>query len=285
MFLRKLFTLEDSRYYHAHKIMGMYCLLHYLYRLWCYGMYGSMLLEGGGVGPALSLVPHLLLHVSSFQFHLSSKRNKSYNIIWPEMRWHSMIFAYRSIIALYVMMLVPAYWLPYSRSTIVMLTMVAADYATHYYKEKEMVEKSDSTMRGNPYPAGTPEWFRKSLNMFYSISQVFATSNILVCGMGSIFLVLIPIQTSSFLMTLERKGYISQFGWHAWYTAALLLNYMYAIIHGTEGHAEWFGGVSLYQLTVIGFCLLRFRFNLNKYVLWSVVCGLHMLYPPRASLK
>ena len=259
-------------------------MIHYLYRMWCYGMYGSMLLESGGVWTPLSLVPHLLLHVTSFQFHLSSKRNKSYNIIWPEMRWHSMIFAYRSIVALYGMMFLPGGWLPYYRSAVVMLTMVAADYATHYYKEKEMVEKSDSTMRGNPYPTGTPEWFRKSLNMFYSISQAFATANILVRGMGSVFLVLIPIQTSSFLMTLERKGYISQFGWHFWYTAALLLNYGYAIVHGTEGHVHY-NGISLYQLTVTGFCLLRFCLNMNKYVLWGVVCGLHMLHPPRATLQ
>lgn len=277
MFLRKLFTLEDSRFYHAHKIMGMYCLLHYLYRMVCFGMYGTMLFRPD-IWSAAAIFPHLLLHVTSFQFHLSSKRNKSYNIIWPEMRWHSMIFAYRSILALYALLFTPTAWLPYTRSAIVMLTIVAADSATIYYKKKDMVEKNDSTMRGNPYPAGTPDWFRKSLNMFYSISQVFATMNILTRGTGSIFLVLIPIQTSSFLMTLERKGYINQFSWHAWYTTSLLLNYVYAIMKD-DVSVMVVPYVSLYQLLVWVFCLLRFRFNVNKYLLWTVICGLHIAYP------
>jgi len=189
-----------------------------------------------------------------------------------------MIFAYRSILALYALLFTPAAWLPYTRSAIVMLTIVAADSATIYYKKKDMVEKNDSTMRGNPYPTGTPEWFRKSLNMFYSISQVFATMNILTRGAGSIFLVLIPIQTSSFLMTLERKGYISQFGWHAWYTASLLLNFVYAYLRDDVSYMVT-EHLSMYQLLVVGFCILRFRFHMNKYLLWLVICGLHIAYP------
>jgi len=34
------------------------------------------------------------VYVTSFQFHVPDRRNLKYNVIWAEMRWYTLIFAY-----------------------------------------------------------------------------------------------------------------------------------------------------------------------------------------------
>lgn len=261
----KLVTHEDKAYYHAHKTMGVFCMAHYVYRIARWWQQGSM-----GFAPDMvtlaTLVPHFLLHVTSFEFLLSQKRNKSYNIIWPEMRWHSAIFAYRSLLAMLAVLWLPVAHQRLARSLLVLGTMLAADHATAYYKKKELVARDDSTMRGNPYPAYAPPMFRRGLNLFYSSSQVFATMNILCRTPEFMFLVLIPIQTSSFLMTLVRKGFITQAGWHGYYILALLLNFAYGQMAMTHDD-------HLYRSMVGLFCLLRFGLSIDKYLLWGILIG------------
>lgn len=222
---------------------------------------------------------HAMLHVSSFQFILSTKRNKVYNIIWPEMRWHSMIFAYRSIVLMFLIWLcMNAYLHPavvvYLRGPIVIGTMMCADGITAFYKSRNMVDNADSTMRGNPYPPYVPAYAIKMHNMFYSVSQVLATANILYRGFNTVFYQLLAIQTAPFGMTLVKKGIMKQAGWHMSYTLALLSSYWYGwmIPHDYTRYVYW-GSVIL-------FCVGRFRYNMNKYLLWSAAIAVqwYMMY-------
>lgn len=260
----RLFTHEDANYLHAHKIMGAFCLIHYVYRFGMLVYYGDSFFRPDLI-TFLSLLPHFLLHITSFEFHLPSKRNHTYNVIWPEMRWHSMLFAYRSLMAMLLILWFPAWTHRIGRSGIVIGTILAADAVTEYYKRRNLLESTDSTMRGNPYPKYVPQWFRHTLNLFYSTSQIFATMNILCRNEEMIFLMLIPIQTASFLMTLVKKSFITQAGWHLYYFLGLALNYV-SVLYIANEDSDWF-----YRFSVGIFCILRFGCNVNKYLLWGVI--------------
>ena len=272
--MHRLVTHEDRNYYHAHKILGVLVLGNYAYRIFAWLYYGSMQLEEAST--PLWLLIHAALHLTSFQFHLSTKRNRSYNIIWPEMRWHTMIFAYRSIIALTLQWLADWGYIPLVvndllRGPLVLLTILSADIATDYYSNIGIIDST--TMRGNPYPSWVPVWYTKYHNLFYSVSQVLSTMNILTYReMGRLFNIMLPIQTAPFCMTLVKKGIIDQFAWHFYYTAALLFNYVYGAKtdYPTPIVPLWF-----YWSAIGVFVVARFGFKHNKYILWTyiIVCS------------
>jgi len=276
--LHRLSTKEDSHYFHIHKLLGLLCLSHFIYRIAEGFTYGVLTFT-----PVSTLVwigIHASLHISSFQFVLPQKRNHVYNTIWPEMRLHTMIFAYRSIITMFCIYLaqhhdLPVLWLNLVKGVIVMGTIISADVVTWYYKETGKVGKGDSTMRSNPYPTWVSPQFIKFNNYFYSFSQVLATMNILTYNdIGRIFMILIPIQTAPFCMTLVKKGIIDQLGWHVYYTIALVINFGYAI----RENGPRLLPIHTYWPLVIIFCLLRFKFNLNKYVLWISIIAVQIHY-------
>lgn len=266
----RLSTHEDAKFFHMHKFFGSIAMIHFVYRVY-------LMLSGTGLGFSSSLYTpfwigmHALLHVSSFEFILSNRRNKVYNIIWPEMRLHSMIFAYRSLLIMLIVWLVKSgiagCSIMYSRGLFVIMTMIAADVVTYYYKPQ------DTSMRGNPYPLYVPDWIIKWQNYFYSVSQVYATLNMMFRGIDAAFLTLIPIQTAPFCMTLVKKGIINQAAWHLYYTLALLTNFYYAMVYNGDEKPQ-------IKLMAVLFVFGRFYLNYNKYVMWMPIVLWHcyMLY-------
>jgi hypothetical protein len=218
---------------------------------------------------------HASLHATSFQFHLSAKRNRVYNIIWPEMRWHTMIFAYRSFVTMVAIWLAAEGSAPLNmtmlvrsnmhliRPTIVLGTMACADVVTAYFGSTE------KTMRGNPFPDGTPTFVIRMLNLFYSLSQAGATLRILsTTDMGTAFTVALPIQLAPFLMTLVKKGLITQGGWHFWYAASLVSAYVYSSVSPLGPSVMDVEHTIAY---LAAFALARFVFGMNKYLVWLVL--------------
>lgn len=259
--LKKLFTREDAHYHHMHKILGFSVLCNFFYRL-CNMNTHTLGFNVDDDYYIWTIVLHAILHVSSFQFVISPKRNATYNIIWPEMRWHSLIFAYRSLFIMLMFRFMDAAndMFVFYRFGIVILTMLAADTVTYLIPPSN----NTTTMRGNPFPQGTGSIIINSINLFYSISQIFATLHILFAPTPFyVFLTLIPIQTAPFGMTLQRKGFISQYGWHVSYTAAILTNYIYSAIYIYEPLLMW--------RYMIFFAICRFKLKINKYILWSVI--------------
>lgn len=266
---RRLATHEDARFAHAHKALGAAALAHFAYRLALWAREGSVGLAGAAPAPFLALLAlHAALHVSSFEFVLPRRRNRAYNIIWPEMRWHSMAFAYRSLAVTLVAWLrqrgaLAAAWEGPCRAAAVFATMAAADAATR------LLGDGSTSMRGNPFPDYVPPAARRAVNLFYSVSQLFATLQMLFCGPDLVFLTLVAIQTAPFLMTLEKKGIITQGGWHLGYTAALLVSYAYA--HWGPGKAE----PSTVPL-MLAAAALRFGLRANKYAVWAAVAAVRL---------
>jgi len=97
----KLSTKEDSNYYNIHKILGSITLTNYSYRFYLWYNYGEMFIKPDIFNISLIFF-HTLLSGTSFIFKLSSNRIRTTPIIWPEGRLHSIIFAYRSIIIIYI---------------------------------------------------------------------------------------------------------------------------------------------------------------------------------------
>lgn len=299
---RRLFTKEDSRFFHAHKILGLTVLAHFAFRIWKWVINGSMGLDASNTTLAL-YAAHALLHVTSFQFHVPDRRNLKYNVIWPEMRWHTMIFAYRSIAVLIMHWFFSAYACDYVysvddhnyiragivafRGVLVLVTMQAADAITLYYRKKQQNQQHESpkdsmqhstsmTMRANPYPAYVSSGFAAAHNLFYSVSQVLATMNVLTSpSIDKVFLILLPIQTAPFCMTLVKKGVITQAGWHFYYTLALLSNYMLALkpVSASINSCDASAGLMLHRSVFVSLAVLfvigRFGFKYDKYSLWS----------------
>jgi len=258
--VHRLVTREDAQIMHMHKILGVLVLGHIFYRMFLIIMSNVSGLVTSRLTP-IWMVIHALLHVSSFQFHLYEKRNRKYNIIWPEFRLHSMIFAYRSIITV-LLMWVGGQWNRALRGPLVLGTMVAADTVSKWYGQ-------DTTMRANPYPDGTSEKFILWHNRFYSMSQFGATMAIMFRGADSAFLALLPIQTAPFLMTLVKKGVLNQREWHIWYTVALLTNWVHALVgKGTDDNMV---STQVYMFIFFTSSIARLRYRINKYIIWGTV--------------
>jgi hypothetical protein len=221
---------------------------------------------------------HMLLSVSSNIFKIPMKRNLSLPMIWPEFRIHSIIFAYRSLLIMLGLWLtkysiVDNSYLNLYRYLITIGTLIAADYTTKYYISQSTLDPTTSTMRTMPYPANMHPTVISILNKYYSISQVFATMICLYTNTYSrLLLVVFPIQIAAFLMTLVRKNILSPGGWHLIYTISLGLNYAFGLISKTEPKPIIFWISSL--LFIIG----RFKFNFDKYLLWSGVIIIKIFY-------
>jgi hypothetical protein len=160
----RLFTNEDP--YHIHKILGVFCLIHFGWRIYAYEFWGSTrFFEDGWITP-ISLSVHAVLSISSFIFRLSLVRHSKRNQIWPEFRWHSAIFSFRSIVIL-------ALWKFAAESVLmrwgaVMVTMVCADVATASFRNQEY----GTTMRQMPMPNFYPAVLSVLHNLLYSYLQL-----------------------------------------------------------------------------------------------------------------
>lgn len=267
--LYKLFTHEDSKFYHLHKILGFLALGHFIVRF--YHMFNNPRVDFETNYTTLGFIGiHMLLSASSNIFKIPTKRNLSLPMIWPEFRIHSIIFAYRSLLIMLGLWLtntiVDKYYLNTYRYLITIGTFVAADFTTKYYISQSILDPTTSTMRTMPYPPNMHQTFINILNKYYSISQVFATMICLYTNSYTrLLLLLFPIQIAAFLMTLVRKNILSPGGWHVLYTISLGLNYAFGLISKSEPKPM------IFWLSCLLFILGRFHFNLNKYLLWGCV--------------
>lgn len=285
MWVRKLVTREDARVLHAHKALGAAALAHFAYRVHHGFAHGHL-----GFGPDAAtlcwIAVHAALSLSSMVFHIPSNRIKGSPMIWPEGRLHSIGFTARSVAVMLLYLWAWAWgwsaWMEHARALAVVATMAWADTVSAYYARVRMAGQAGpaaTTMRGMPYPAGTSEAARAAVQLFYAGAQGMATVALLMgTRIDTTFLMLVPIQLAVFLMTLVRKGLIGTGAWHAWYSAAILLPYVYMVYREAafpDGHcfpmadAEYGGQL----LALAMFFLVRIGLGANKYAFWAAVIG------------
>ena len=206
------------------------------------------------------LFVHALLSATSFQFKIPQSRNQASPMIYPEFRLHNLLFSYRSILcALFFY-----YRLPITYNIIVCyLTMIGADIVTYYYKD-------GTTMRGMQFDLDVPEDAKQTITIFHSKMQLCATTY-MIGNIDSAFSPLFAIQFSSFLMTLVRKNIIKKNHWHLLYGLSLMINvFVY--------YSLSFDYIVFQLFTFKMFSYMRFTQQQNKYVCWTLIYVMFLLY-------
>lgn len=259
MSFKKLITHEDP--FHIHKTMGIYCLFNFVIQLTSYFFTRDMFLT------PIVLLPHFLLNATSFIFTVLKRRpvsddgkisKKMSMFIWEELRLHSLVFSYRSLLCV----LYPQYG-----HYFVFGTLILADVITDYCGTRGV-----STVRGNQNFQSSSV-MKQIYSGFFSVSQMGAT---LICGgffqeipnTYLTFVTLPAIQTSAFGMTLLRKNLISKEMWQFIYSLELTLVYLIWLMEYKNLNVLWIS-IVLYMLRKGG---------MNKYILWSGVWMTSGLY-------
>jgi hypothetical protein len=249
--MSSLITSHD--YFNIHKFMGFGILAHYGYRFSLKLLYNDMFLK-----PDIFPLLHLGLSLSSFIFKVPKYRYLSRTIIWKELQLHNIIFTSRSVCMIYHSLFFNNnndYKYYISRLFIIITHHYLADIVSTKYQNNEL-----TTTRDIKYDNGN-KYLIKINKYFYAISQLIATTTLLLStNQDNGFSIMFPIQLSAFLMTLVRKGLITNNQWHYIYTTSLIIPYLInrnGLINNNNNNIKIFSLLHIF---------LRFGLNTNKYI-------------------
>ena len=286
-----LFTNHDK--YHLHKILGFGCLFNFFLRIYWLVVYGSMYIYADSQTSLLIPIAHLTLSLSSIIFQVPQTRLNSKIIIWKELQLHNMIFTSRSaIIMIYSIICIrnnininSKYYYLYQigKLALIVLHHMLADYITLKYNMNEKTTTRDINWEN------ISDNVKSLVKKYYAICQILAINALILTdnekfGSGAIesaFLIMFPIQLSTFLMTLVRKSIISNISWHIFYGLSLLSPFLIVIntINGatesaTEGNKNKLEFAKIY-LPIL-YIIFRLEYNFNKYYLMFHVFTINM---------
>jgi len=259
-----LITNHDR--FHLHKIVGTMCLLHYFIRLYFLVVFGTMFFDTNSPITWITPVFHLSLSVSSLIFHVPKIRFDSKVIIWKELQLHNIVFTSRSaVVYLYTLMSSSQQYQDIGRFAIIIVHHLIADAITNKYMIKDK-----TTTRGIPWGENISPAFKSIVKKYYAVCQVFALHALLFCEgntqLESAFLIMFPIQLSTFLMTLVRKNIISNNTWHMCYGMSLATPFLITWNNVPRNSQE----INIKEVLTLGYVILRLQFFINKYVLLFV---------------
>jgi len=246
---KKLFTKEDE--YFIHKFLGILALLSFIYRYSLLITYGSFGFDNPSI-TILSLALHTLLSSSSFIFHVLERRIVSNPLlIYKEYRLHAILFTLRSVgISIIGLCNVKD---KYTTVIFMLMIHILVDITTLLYGTKGV-----TSVRAFDKSNLTNRMFQLSFSFYQFVAIGCQLTNRSSIQDG--FNTLIAIQSSAFLMTLRRKNLIKDWLYVFWYGVALILSmYAFMLTH------------SSILFAVIGILFyFRVRFNVNKYVIWTI---------------
>jgi len=266
--MHKLNTKEDL--YKLHKIIVIPCCAHFLYRMVriCCG-FDTGLYPGSYV-TLFWLLMHALLPLTSLIFRVTYKRNVVHTVIWKEYQLMAISFSFRSII----MCLLLWFGLPQNWYIVRLLFFLPfhfwADRIAQKYNDPEfgtqvrgaskLYEKRYEALNANPNGGYIEsELIDKIGKMLASVGQIIGSFIILSGNIQDSWWVCLSIQIAPFCMTLVRKGLISNITNHIIYMSCIFIP-MITI--------PW---SILFISKILMIAILRFYFNMNKYILWSLV--------------
>ena len=280
-----LFTNHDR--FHIHKVLGFGCLFNFFLRIYWLVAFGSMYIYADSQTSLLIPVAHLTLSLSSFIFHVPLTRLNSKIIIWKELQLHNMIFTSRSAtIMLYSLLCSRSHStastatetpVPFLYQTgkfaLVVSHHLLADYITAKYNRNEKTSTRDINWEN------ISDNTRAIMKRYYAVCQILAINALILTdnepyGSGAVesaFLVMFPIQLSTFLMTLVRKSIISNISWHIFYGLSLLSPF-FIITNTIEKNKLEVAKVYLPILYIV----FRLQYGMNKYYLMFHVFILNM---------
>ena len=293
MMRQQLFTNHDK--YHLHKVLGFGCLFNFFLRIYWLIVYGSMYIYADSQISVLIPVAHLTLSLSSLIFHVPQTRLNSKIIIWKELQLHNMIFTSRSaIIMIYSIICIryninmnTKYYYLYQIGKLALIVAhhMLADYVTMKYNMNNKTTTRDINWEN------IPDNVQRLIKKYYAISQILAINALILTdndryGSGTIesaFLVMFPIQLSTFLMTLVRKSIISNISWHIFYALSLLspffiiINTINSIDTDDQNNVTYKNKLEFAKVYLpILYIIFRLQYNFNKYYLMFHVFIINM---------
>ena len=279
--MQPIFTNHDK--YHIHKTLGFGCLFNYFLRIYWLIAYGSMYIYTDNISSFVVPLVHLSLSLSSFIFKVPQLRINSKIIIWKELQLHNIIFTSRSaLIMIYSLICLRSniirtskyyYLYQFGKFTIIIMHHIFADFITAKFNVNEKTTTRDINWEN------IEDNLKLMIKKYYAICQVLAINALILTendydGSGvleSAFLIMFPIQLSTFLMTLVRKSIISNISWHIFYALSLLSPFLITINSNVKNQLE----VAKIFLPIL-YIILRLEYNMNKYYLMSHVFILNM---------
>lgn len=261
--MAKLITSHDP--YHIHKILGVFVLIHFLYRFYNIFTVGNAFpVEEHRTIDTMTILLHGILSCTSLLLPLPAVRNYTSPMIWPEFRFHSILFASRHVIC--TVFTVNQWW-PMNMYTnalvkgfIVGCTSTIASWITTRYGSVE-----NRTTNSMPYPSTVTVQEQGAIKMQYINSQFGATLSCIFEDATLNYVPLLGIQMAPLLMTLVRKGKIETVTYHRVYAFTLWLGYVVGAIRSIHSDQSTIllGGT---MLSVIA-----------KYCRLNLVAPLHIL--------
>jgi hypothetical protein len=293
---QQLFTHHDK--YHLHKVLGFGCLFNFFLRIYWLLAYGSMYIYADSSYSLLIPVAHLTLSLSSLIFQVPQTRLNSKIIIWKELQLHNMVFTSRSaIVMIYSIVCIRndidmsyKYYYLYliGKLALIVLHHMLADYITAKYNTNDKTTTRDINWEN------IPDNVKRCLKQYYAICQILAINSLILTdndktGSGVIeaaFLVMFPIQLSTFLMTLVRKSIITNIHWHFFYTLSLVSPY-FLIINTlrSDGDGEYKNKLEIAKVYLpVLYIIFRLQYNFNKYYLMFHIFIINFYIQYRNSL-
>jgi len=276
--LGKFFTREDR--FQIHKVLGVYVLLHYIYRH--FRVFAGHPTAGfdGSWASFLTVVPHALLSSSSFIFHVPRERVADRPMIWQEFRGHNVTFALRSALSFFLMWFAAHAQAVGAGARVVqalqglavcgsaaaaVASMRIADAITRNLR----ADSRESTTATMPYWEGCSEQTQRYFKAFYTYAQVMATAGCLAAlNPCWPFVIMFPIQLASLLMTCVRKGALSTKGYHLIYAGSLAVPFFVGMASAPRLFPLL---VVLGTLLYLARCRLPRGTTGAKYILWAPV--------------
>ena len=272
---QKLVTKEDE--YGIHKMLGISCLLSFLYRFSGFGRELDCRFASGGVETLFFIALHLSLNLSSFLFDIPQKRIKKGYRIWPEARIHALVFVSRSLALILLLWIQDTYSeneiIKASRkydallnTLVVLLACAAADLGSRSVGDKYR----SKTIRELEAPP--------MARYCFSVIQIYGTVACLFTsysGRYTIqFIFIWIIQLNAFMMTLRRKNLAGHDLLIATYALLLVAGFtLKTIVDYSVGQwTFWFLNTCLANTAAI----LRMN-GVNKYFLWTAI-GVSLQY-------
>jgi hypothetical protein len=299
---QQLFTHHDR--YHLHKVLGFGCLFNFFLRIYWLLANGSMYIYADARYSLLIPVAHLTLSLSSLIFQVPLTRLNSKIIIWKELQLHNMVFTSRSaIVMIYSIVCIRNditmsnkhyYLYLIGKFALIIAHHLLADYITAKYNTNDKTTTRDINWEN------IPDNVKRGLKQYYAICQILAINSLILTDndrtgsgvMEAAFLVMFPIQLSTFLMTLVRKSIITNIYWHVFYSLSLVSPF-FLIINTLRSDSSGSGdsvGIYKNKLEVakvylpILYITLRLQYNFNKYYLMFHIFIINMYIQYRNGL-
>lgn len=248
-----------------HKVFGVFSLLSFIYRYFIIlPKTGSLGFTGSRFDHA-TMAAHMILSASSIIFRVPSFRQaRRPTMIWHEYRLHAILFTGRCCLV-YLL----ALHAPHAGAGVRFCTTMIAHVFVDYVTSKHGSE-GETTIRGK---GNTKNDFITRMRRGYSFYQFLALGSHLTASpraMDMGYNTIIAIQSSAFMMTLNRKGLATWQTHFKVYTLALLLSAGYIV--GAFAYDYGIGFGALFVAAILGSFQIR-RLGVSKYLIWASFAG------------